>query len=102
MLIIFTYKSSRIQTSQTGGQPYCDTSPYEVRKLGGSPGIVVIGDNSCSRGRGFESQRRTLDGHLLTLICCKNCIVCLKRLKINEKKSGVGPFFKKVSKYFLI
>ena len=28
-----------------------------------------------------------------TLICCKNCIVCLKRPKINEKEAGVGPFF---------
>ena len=30
---------------------------------------------------------------LFTLICCKNCVVCLKRLKINEKEAGVGPFF---------
>ena len=30
-----------------------------------------------------------------TLICCKNCIVCLKRPKINEKKEAeVGPFKK--------
>ena len=29
-----------------------------------------------------------------TLICCKNCIVCLKRPKINEKDAGVGPFKK--------
>ena len=30
-----------------------------------------------------------------TLICCKNCIVCLKRPKINEKEAGVAHFFKK-------
>ena len=30
-----------------------------------------------------------------TLICCKNCFVCLKRPKINEKEAGVGPFLKK-------
>ena len=30
-----------------------------------------------------------------TYICCKNCNVCLKRLKINEKEAGIGPFFKK-------
>ena len=29
------------------------------------------------------------------LICCKHCIVCLKRPKINEKEGGVGPFLKK-------
>ena len=32
-----------------------------------------------------------------TLICCKNCIVGLKRPQINEKEAGVGPFFKKVA-----
>ena len=29
-----------------------------------------------------------------TFICCKNCIVCLKRPKINEKEAGVGPLKK--------
>ena len=29
-----------------------------------------------------------------TLICCKNCIVCLKRPKINYKEALVGPFKK--------
>ena len=33
-------------------------------------------------------------GHFFTLICCKNCIVCLKTSKINEKVAGVGPFVK--------
>ena len=47
------------------------------------------------RSCGFESQRCTLDGHFFTLICFKNCIVSLKRPKINEKEAGVGPFFKK-------
>ena len=39
--------------------------------MGGSPSLVVMGDDSCSKGRGFESQRRILDGHIFTLICCK-------------------------------
>ena len=34
-------------------------------------------------------------GHFFTLICCKNCIDCLKRPKMKEKEAGVGPFFKK-------
>ena len=54
-----------------------------------------MGDNSCLRGRGFESWRGILDGHFFTLICCKNYIVCLKIPKINEKEAGVGPFLKK-------
>ena len=59
----------------------------------GSPGLVVMGGGSRSKGRGFESRRRILDGHFFTFICCKNCNVCLKRPKINEKEAGVGPFF---------
>ena len=30
--------------------------------------------------------------HIFTLICCKNCVVCLKRPTINEKEAGVGQF----------
>ena len=29
----------------------------------GSPGLVVMGDDSCSSGRWFESQRRIVNGH---------------------------------------
>ena len=57
-------------------------------KWGGSPGLVVMGDDSCSRGCGFESRRRILDGHFFTF-------VCLKRPKINRKKAEVGPSFLK-------
>ena len=65
--------------------------------MGGSPGLVVMGDESCSKGRGLESRRRILDGlTFFTLICCKNCIdVCLKRPKINEKRTGLANFLKK-------
>ena len=63
--------------------------------MGGSPGLVVMGGDSRYKGHGFESRRRILDGHdIFTLICCKNCIVCLKRTKINEKEAVVGTFFK--------
>ena len=48
---------------------------------------MVMGDDSCLRGRGIESLRHMLDGH--DMIWCKN-IVCLKRPKINKKESG--PF----------
>ena len=51
---------------------------------------MVMGDYTCLRGRGFVNW---MDMTLITLICCKNCIVCLKRPKGNEKEDGVGPFF---------
>ena len=54
-----------------------------------------MGGDSRSEGRGFKSRHCILDGHFFTYICCKNCNVCLKRPKINEKEAGVGPFFKK-------
>ena len=31
--------------------------------LGGSPGLVVMGGDSCSNGRGFESRHCILEGH---------------------------------------
>ena len=37
--------------------------------------------------------------HFFTLIICKkNCIVCLKRPKLNKKEAGIGPFFRKNSR----
>ena len=44
---------------------------------GGSPGLVVMGRDSCSEGRGFESRCRILDGHFITLICCKIVLMFL-------------------------
>ena len=29
--------------------------------VGGIPGLVVVGGDSCSNGRGFKSQHRILD-----------------------------------------
>ena len=43
---------------------------------GGSPGLVVMGRDSCFKGRGFESWHHILDGHFFTFICCKNFNVC--------------------------
>ena len=49
--------------------------------LGESPGLLVMGGDSCSKGCGFKSQHHILDGHFFTFICCKNCNFCLKRQK---------------------
>ena len=55
---------------------------------------MVMGRDSRSKGHGFESRHHILDGHFFTYVCCKNCFVCLKSTKINEKEARVGPFFK--------
>ena len=55
---------------------------------------MVMGDDSCLRGRGFEIQQHIMDGHFFGLICCKNCIVCMKRPKMNNKVAEVCTFKK--------
>ena len=58
-----------------------------IWSLGGSPGLVVMGGDSCSEGNGFKSQYCILDGHFITFICC-----LFEKRKINEKEAGDGPF----------
>ena len=44
-----------------------------------SPGLVFMGDDSCLRGRGFESRRHILDGDdIIHIDLVYKCIVCLK------------------------
>ena len=50
-----------------------------------------MGGDSRTRGRVFES--RILDGHFSHYIV-KNCNVCLKRPKINDKKGRGWPITK--------
>ena len=63
--------------------------------MGGSSGLVVIGRDSHSKGRGFDSWHHILDGHFSHLCVVKICNFCLKRTKNKRKEAGVGPFFKK-------
>ena len=65
-----------------------------VVDLGGSPGLVVMGGDSRSKVRGFESQHRILDGHFSHIFVVKICNVCLNRPKINEKEAGLAHFKK--------
>ena len=37
-------------------------SKLKASKMGGSPGLMVIGGDSCYVGCGFESQYQMLDG----------------------------------------
>ena len=57
-------------------------------QMGGSPGLVVEGGDSCSKGRGFKSQQRALNGYYLTFICCKDFNICLKRRKSTKRGWG--------------
>ena len=45
----------------------------------GSPGLVVMGGYSCSKGRGFESRHCKLDGHNIFLHIVVVRIVIVRR-----------------------
>ena len=44
--------------------------------LGGSTGLVVMGRDSCSKGREFESWCHILDGHFSHLFVAK-IVICV-------------------------
>ena len=45
--------------------------------MGGSPGLVVMGDDSPSRDHGFKSWHRILDGHDIFHIDLLSKLYCL-------------------------
>ena len=67
---------------------------YERMGNGGSLGLVVMGGDSCSKGRGFESQHRILDGHFSHLFVVK-IVMFVWKDENKRKEVGIGPFFKK-------
>ena len=44
-------------------EPMCRKDTKQRTRYGGSPGLVVMGDDSCLRGCGFKSQCCILDGY---------------------------------------
>ena len=58
---------------------------------GGSPGLVVMGGDSCSKGRGFESQYRILDEHFSHLFVVKIAMF-VWRDENKHKRGRDGPF----------
>ena len=74
--------------------------------------LVVIGGDSCLRGREFESQHLILDGYFSHFCCCQSCMVCSKRPKRNWNRTAIfikRPFIRTIrvriplaSKYFLL
>ena len=55
---------------------------------------MVIGGDSCYKGCEYEYRHHVLDGHFFTYVFVVKFVVCDFIDKINEKKSGVGPFLK--------
>ena len=70
---------------------------------GGSPGLVVMGEDSCSRGHGFESQRHILDGHYIFHIdLLKKFYSLFEKTETKWKRPVLTHFFKKNLKFNLI
>ena len=59
--------------------------------MGGS-GLVAMGGDSCSKRSWVQIPAPYTEWTFFTFICCKNCNVCLKKTKINEKEAGDGPY----------
>ena len=59
--------------------------------FGREPWSSGYGKRLTSESHGFEPRHHILGGHFFAYICCKNCNLCSKRPKINEKEAGVGP-----------
>ena len=76
-MLVIKYKLLSIQVNYlvVGQKPWSSGYGKNVPKvMGSNPGTTYWMD-------------------FFTYICCKNCDdVCLKRLKINEKEAGAGPF----------
>ena len=53
---------------------------------------MVIGRDSRSKVRGFESWHRILDGHFFTSNFCKNLF---EKTENKRKEAVVGPFLRK-------
>ena len=71
-----------------------------LHRLGGSSGLVVWEETHVPKVVSSNpSAVYWMDMTFFTLICCKICIVCLKRLKINEKEVGVKFLKKKLFGY---
>ena len=66
--------------------------------VGGRPGRVVIGDDLCSRGQGFESWHHILDGlTLFTIDLLWTLYGLFEKTENKQKEVGVGPFKKIIS-----
>ena len=48
---------------------------YQIISSGGSPGLVVMGGDSSTDGRGFESQHHILGGHFSRIFVVKIVLI---------------------------
>ena len=69
------------------------------------PGLMVMGDDSCSKGLGFESQCHILDGHLDIFshwFVVKFVLFVWKDRKLTKKRPGLANFLTKICLWHLL
>ena len=66
--------------------------------VGRSPGLVVMGGDSCAKGCVFESRHRILDGHFSHLFVVK-IVICVWKEENKWKRGRGWPIFLK-KQYF--
>ena len=68
---VHNFQSYNIEPNLFCKQSHKVKDKYCKTFIGRRPGLLVVGGDSCPRGREFKSQRRLLDGSFLPFICCK-------------------------------
>ena len=61
---------------------------------------MIMGGDSYSKGREFESRHHILDGPFSHYFVVKRLQCLFEKTKINEKEVGVGTFKKLICKLF--
>ena len=59
--------------------------------MGGSPGLVFMGGDSCSKGLEFESRHHILDEHFFINIFVVKFVMCVWKDKNTWKRGRVWP-----------
>ena len=65
--------------------------------VGGIPGLVVMGGDSCAKGCEFKSWHHILDGHFFTYLFVVKFVMLFEKTKINKKRLGLAHLFKEVA-----
>ena len=76
-------------------QKEASSVPKNCECKGWSPGQVVMGGDSCTKGREFKSRHHILDGYFSHLFVVKNIVMRVWKDK-NKLKKGRAHFLKKI------
>ena len=91
-VLLIIQQNNYIPTSPDGRETRISNYILTVWSMGGSPGLVVMRGDSCSKGTEFESRHSILDGHFFTCLFVEKFVMCVWKDEKNRKSGRVGPF----------